>query len=118
MSSMSKSTEFGPVQIGVIVLAIAAATIHLVILGIFSRDVLFILNGLGYLVLLGAIYLPLDFLAGYRGLARWILMGYAALTIVLYFAINWPDVWDPLGIITKLIELALVILLWVDRENA
>ncbi|HEX6385014.1 MAG TPA: hypothetical protein VF177_10120 [Anaerolineae bacterium] len=119
MSSMSKSTEFGLVQIGIIVLTIATAVIHLVILGIvLGVNVLFILNGLGYLALLAAIYLPLEFLAGYRSLAKWVLMGYAALTVILYFAMNWPDVWGPLGIITKVIELVLIGLLWVDRENA
>ena len=118
MSSMSKSVELGPLQLGIIALGIATGLIHLFALGIPSGETLFILNGLGYLALVAAVYLPLRFLAGYRTLARWLLMGYAALTLVLYFVMNWPDVWNPLGIITKLIELALIILLWVDRDNA
>jgi len=117
MSSMSKSVELGPLQYGIIALAIATGLIHLLVLGILSGQILFTLNGLGYLALVAAIYLPLRFLAGYRGLARWLLMGYTALTLVLYFVMNWPDVWNPLGIITKVIEVVLIVLLWIDREN-
>ena len=118
MSSMSKSVELGPLQYGIIALGIATGLIHLFALGIPSGEILFILNGLGYLALVAAVYLPLKFLAGYRSLARWVLIAYTALTLVLYFVMNWPDVWNPLGIITKLIEVGLIVLLWIDRENA
>lgn len=118
MRSLSESVVVGPLQYGIIALAIATGLIHLVALGIPSGEILFILNGLGYLALVAAIYLPLGFLAGYRSLARWVLIGYTALTFVLYFVMNWPDVWNPLGIITKVIEVVLIVLLWMDRENA
>lgn len=118
MSSMSKSAEFGPLQYAIVGLAIATGLIHLIPLGIFGNAPLFILNGLGYLALVAAVYLPLRFLAGYRSLARWVLMGYTAVTLVLYFVMNWPDIWGPLGIITKIIEIVLIVLLWIDRENS
>jgi hypothetical protein len=101
-------------DIGIIVLTVATAAIH------FSRAiadpeirVLFILNGLGYLALLSAIYLPFPWFAGRRKLADRLLIGYAALTIILW------GVWvamsgeaTALGIVDKLIEIALIGLLW------
>jgi len=72
-------------DIGIIVLTVATAAIH------FSRAiadpdirVLFILNGLGYLALLSAIYLPFPWFAGHRKLADRLLIGYAALTLILW----------------------------------
>lgn len=38
-----------------------------------------------------------------------------AVTIILYFVFNWPDVWGIMGIITRLIELVLIALLLMDR---
>ena len=72
-------------DIGIILLTVATAAIH------FSRAiadpeirVLFILNGLGYLALLSAIYLPFPWFAGRRKLAYRLLIGYVALTIILW----------------------------------
>jgi hypothetical protein len=104
-------------DIGIIILTVATAAIH------FSRAiadpeirVLFILNGLGYLALLCAIYLPIPWLAGRRKIARRLLIGYAALTIILW------GVWvamsgeaTALGMLDKLIEIALIGLLWARR---
>jgi hypothetical protein len=63
----------GLLQIGIIVLTLATAIIHLQLV---FPSVLFILNGLGYLGLLGALYLPIPQLAGYRPLVCWALVGY------------------------------------------
>lgn len=98
----------------IIALTVATAVIHLV-LG-FSGNTLFILNGLGYLGLLGMLYLPLDFLDGYRGIVRWVLIVYTIITIVLFFAFNWQLGFGPLGLITKAIELVLVVLLFMDTR--
>jgi hypothetical protein len=73
---------------------------------------LFILNGLGYLGLLAALQLPIPRLARFRSAARWALVGYAALTIVLFFLMApWYDI---IGYVDKVIEVALIALLIAD----
>jgi hypothetical protein len=44
-------------------------------------------------------------------------MGFTAVTFLLYFLFNWPDILSPLGLIDKAVELALLILLWLDRGS-
>lgn len=101
-------------QWAVVALTAATALIHLVALGIALGDVLFILNGVGYFALVVGLYFVPD-LASQRSLIRWAFIGYTALTIVLYFFINPDPFGSVLGLITKAIELILIILLWLDR---
>lgn len=104
-------------KLAVILLTVATAVIHLA-LGIFAMrgDVLFILNGLGYLGLLGALYLPLAFLQPYRRWARWGLMAFTAVTILAWVVITRFDS-TPIGYLDKVIELALIIALYLEREK-
>jgi len=113
------STRLGAVQIAIIVLTIATALIHL-ILAFFRPDPtltpLFILNAVGYLVLLAGLFLDIPFARERRGLIRWALIGLTALGILAWLAIgdkSWPG--GALGYVTKLIEVVLIILLFVDR---
>lgn len=114
---MATGTRFGTLQIGIMVLTIATALIHLVrgisMLGgrggFFAT--LFILNFIGYSVLLAALYIP-RFLAWQRTI-RWTLIGYTALTIVLYFFFAGLR-FNPVGYADKLIELALIVLLFLE----
>ncbi|GAB4514313.1 MAG: hypothetical protein Kow0047_26100 [Anaerolineae bacterium] len=101
---------FGLIQYGIIVLTVATAVIHFSLL---FPDVLFILNGLGYLALLVARYAPLDFLASYRATARWALMGYTALTVILWAVMGART---PIAYIDKIIEIALIVLLWREGQ--
>jgi hypothetical protein len=102
----------------IILLAVATGLIHLIILGFLfgGPQILFILNGLGYLALIAALYFVPQ-LAGMRSLIRWVLIAYTAITIIGYFVMNWPDVWGPLGLITKAIEIVLIILLLMDSPE-
>jgi hypothetical protein len=77
--------------------------------------ILFLLNGLGYLALVIALYLPP--LARYRRVIRWLLIAFAAVTIVMYFAIAGfrPN---PIGIFDKLVEVVLIALLFVEDRQA
>ena len=98
-------------------LAIATGIIHL-ILAILSRGdslflILFLLNGLGFIALVAALYF-MPQMADQRGMVRWALLGFTAVTFVLYFVFNWPQVLNPIGVVDKLIELALMVLLWQD----
>jgi hypothetical protein len=65
---------------GIFLLTLATAYIHLFLAlsatpyyGLNFGVILFILNGLGYLVLLGALQLPIPQLRRFRSLARWAL---------------------------------------------
>lgn len=104
--------SFGPLQLGIVLLTLATATMHFVLI---FPDVLFILNALGYVTLLAALYLPLAALTPHRWLVRWLLMGYTALTIGLWLAIGQRDAY---AYVNKLIEVALLGLLWVEQRRA
>ncbi len=76
----------------------------------------FLLNALGYLVLLGLLYLPLGLPTGLHNLVRPVFIGYTILTILLYFIVNlqsgiWSVPWAP---IAKVAEVILVWQLWVE----
>ncbi len=90
-------------------LTAVTAVIHL---GLFVSSGWFImlLNGLGYIALLAALYF-IPQLESMRATVRWALVGYTAVTIILYFAFNWPDVLNPLGLINKAVEALLILAL-------
>jgi hypothetical protein len=102
--------HFGAVQIGIILLALSTALIHLTLS---FPDPVFILNGLGYLGLTAALFLPLPFLRDRRNLVRYVLMGFTLITIIVWIAIGMRV---PLGYIAKVIEITLLVLLWIDRK--
>jgi hypothetical protein len=102
-----------PLRIGVIVLTVGTALIHLY-LGLQGFP-LFILNGLGYLALLAALILPIPVISDYRSLTRWVLVGYAALTIFLWILVGARN---SIGYADKIIELALIVLLVLKARNS
>ena len=116
-----EGTRSGPLQIAVILLALATAAVH-IYLALFvikpSPDIVFLLNGLGYLGLTAALYLSLGFLARWRSLVRWVLIGYTALTVLLWvFMVLVPGTATTLGWVTKAIEVALIVLLFLDGQR-
>src|SRR5918995_1259935 len=96
---------------GVVLLTLIAAAVHLSLL---FPDPAFILNGLGYLMLLAALYLPVPWLVAHRRAVRWALIGYAALTILLWTAIGERNA---LGYLTTADEVALVLLLLIESRR-
>lgn len=112
MDSTSASAN-DPIRIGVIVLTIGTALIHLY-LGLQGFP-LFILNGLGYLGLLAALTLPIPRISDYQNLTRWVLVGYAALTIFLWILVGARN---PIGYTDKIIELALISALLIEARRA
>lgn len=108
----NKKVEIGGLQIGIIVLALATAIVHLVILNLESIDILFTLNGLGFLVLLVLYFLPIPVAQNNHNLVRWAFMAYTAVSILAWVIVGSPSA---LGFIDKSIEVALIILLWLDR---
>ena len=117
--TFSRSSVKRALGVGIFLLTLATALIHLVLaftaipyFGLNIGVVLFILNGLGYLGLLGALQLPIPQLRRFRSLARWALLGFATLTIVLWVII--APVYDFIGYTDKAIEIALIVLLIAD----
>ena len=118
-------TSVGPrLGVGIFLLTLATAGIHLYLaltafayMGLNFGVALFILNGLGYLGLLAALQLPIPQLARFRSAARWALVAFAALTIVLFF-IMAPKPYPILGYVDKAIEVALIALLLADAYPA
>ena len=110
-STVPHSTSDIVIRIGVAVLTLMAAIVHL------SRlfpDPVFILNGIGYLTLLAALYLPISRLVPYRRAVRWTLIGYAALTILAWVAIGERTL---LGYSTTAGEVALIALLLIEGRR-
>jgi hypothetical protein len=103
--------QLDPLQVGIILLTLITAVIHL---SLVFPSVLFILNGLGYLALLGALVLPIPQLTGYRTQVRWALVGYAALTIVLWILMGSRI---PIAYVAKVDEVILIVLLWLDSRQ-
>jgi len=119
----ANQVKFGPLQIGIVVLTLITAAVHLIILNIQmvnftgSIDPLFTLNGLGYLALLAAYFLPIPVAKNNRNLVRWVYIGYPILTILAWVVMGQTS--GPgasLAYITKIVEVALVVLLWLDRR--
>lgn len=111
----TNQSKFGALQIGIIILTLATALIHLSLL---FPDVLFILNALGYVTLLAAYFLPIDMLRERHNLVRWAFIAFIGVTILAWLAMgdkSWPD--GALGYVTKLIEVLLIILLVVDGRQ-
>jgi hypothetical protein len=118
-------------QVVIILGVIATAVLHL--FAAFDRilfpegpDPLFMLNGLGYLGLLGAYFLPISFFQQRHKLVWWALFIYIILTIVA-----WVVIWVGINVIAngvpffshdsvygvpaKIIEIILLFLLWRDK---
>ncbi|MFQ5436747.1 MAG: hypothetical protein ACE5FD_17970 [Anaerolineae bacterium] len=112
---MKASVNLGSRQYALIVLTVITALLHL-LLGIGGEgffQIAFILNGVGYLALLAAFYFLPQF-AGQRGMVRWAFLGFTAVTFILYFVFNWPDIWGPMGLLDKAVELVMIILLYQE----
>ena len=104
----------------VIITGVIAAAIH-ILLGVASLGeafgVPFILNGVIYLALVYAVAGSPSFLQGRESLVHYLLMGFAALTIVLYFVFNGVEgLSSPAGIITKVDELLLILFTWLHLK--
>ena len=106
-----------PKQYGIIISNIATAILHVSL----YPDIMFTLNGLGYLGLLGAYFLPIPYFQQKHKLIWWGLVGYTALTIVLWAAIGTKDFYASdsaaIGYYAKVAELFLLGFLWADKPK-
>ena len=117
-------TSPGPVRIGVILLALVTAGVHLYLfliegfLGSATMlpiyQLLFVGNFLAYATLAAALYLVAP-LARFRPVVRALLVAIAVASIISYFYVG---VIDTTGNVTKVVEVSLIALLTVDAGLA
>ena len=77
---------------------------------------LFLLNGLGFIGLLGLYLLPQ--FKNFHATIRWLFLGYTLLTIICWFFLGGPaeGALDPFDVTVKAVEAALVIHLFLDQD--
>jgi len=116
---------------GIILTVFITAILHLVaafdkILFSYGPDPLFILNGLGFLGLLGAYFLPIPFFKQRHKLVWGALFAFAIVTIIAWLVIwvgfyvirdgySFFDYDSIYGIPSKIAEVILLALLWNDK---
>lgn len=118
-------------KLGILIAGLLTAVLHLA--AAFDRqlfpdgpDPIFILNGLGYLGLLGAYFLPIPFFQQKHKLVWYGLVGYAILTIIAWLVIwvGFSVIRDGIpffshdsiyGVPAKFAELFLLAMLWSDK---
>jgi len=113
---MNRST----LRLVIAILTVLTAIIHLGIgAATFAENLgrLLVLNGIGYLALLAAFWL--DIPKGRGRTVAWVLIAYAAVTIVAYF-VSWGvgGFSQPVGLLTKLIEVLLIVALFLHLRRA
>jgi len=106
-------------QYGIVLGGLATALLHLALFPRLGPDPI-ALNGLGYLGLLGAYFLPIAFFQQNHKLVWWVFIGYTALTFVLWvimgdksFALDFSNA--AIGYYAKAAEIVLLISLWSDK---
>jgi hypothetical protein len=119
---MSRST----LRWAIIVLTLATVGIHwyLVPLQGIPAGIPFILNGLGYLVLMGTVLFKLpiisDFLAGRPGWAHYALIAFTVVTMLAWVAIGDKSfsTWlGQIGWVDKITEVLLIVAVWLHLRT-
>lgn len=105
----------------VVILTLITALIHLVILNISifqfegSIDLLFTLNGIGFLVLLAAFLGKIPFISGQDKWIHYSFIGFTLVTILAFFVLGSGGI---LGYFTKAVEGLLVIALIIHLQKS
>jgi hypothetical protein len=106
---------------GIILFTLATAFLHLSLYSLLGLDPI-VLNGLGYLALLGAYFLPIPFFQQRHGLVWWGLAGYTVLTIVLWVVMGDKQfvagTSSAIGYYAKAAEVVLLVFLWFDKPKS
>lgn len=109
--------KLSPVRYGIILGSLLAAYFHVILF----PDIAFTLNGLGYLGLLGAYFLPIPFFQQRHKLVWWGLVGFTVLTIVLWVIMGnkvfVAGTTSAIGYYAKASELLLLACLWADKPK-
>lgn len=112
--------KFTGTQIGIVVSNLATALLHLSLLPSMGPDPI-ALNGLGYLGLLGAYFIPMPILQENHKMAWWGMFGYTALTFVLWIIMGDKNFvfgeQSAIGYYAKAAEIFLMVFLWADKKS-
>jgi hypothetical protein len=107
-------------QYGILLAGLATAILHLVLFSKMGPDPI-VLNGVGFLGLLGAYFLPIDFFQQRHKLVWWVLVGYTVLTIILWVIMGdkqfVPGTSSATGYYAKAAEVLLLGFLWADKPS-
>ena len=104
---------------GIILFGLGTALLHLSLYSVLGIDPI-VVNGLGYLALLLAYFLPIAFLQKNHTVVWWVFVVYTVLTVILW-AVLGDKTFPPTtqsgttGYLAKLDEVLLLICLWLDR---
>jgi len=113
--------NLAPRHYGIIISNLATAYLHLSLYPILGIDPIF-LNGFGYLALLIAYLAPISFFQQRHKLVWWGLVGYTALTLVLWVVLGNKDFYasesSAIGYYAKVAELFLLGFLFADRPKS
>jgi hypothetical protein len=105
MSSRLETSSLTRLHWLAVALTAITGIIHVGI-GVRFSDVLLLLAGLGFLGAIGLFLLDVErqllYLAG---------IPYTGIQFVLYFVQNWPNVVSPVGILDKVVQVALLVVL-------
>jgi len=108
-------------QYGIVLGNLATAFLHLSLLPSMGPDPI-ALNGLGYLGLLGAYFMPMDFFQQKHKMAWWGMFGYTALTFVLWLIMGDKEFVagtnSAIGYYAKAAEIFLMAFLWADKSKS
>jgi len=125
MADTETRPGIGAAQIGVLLLALATAGVHLylfLIEGFLGNgemlpiyQLLFVANFLAYVTLAFALVLPISALARVRSLVRTLLIAIAVASIASYFYVGVLDV---VGNITKAMEVLVILLVTVNAATS
>ena len=124
MSTAQTRPSIGPIQVGIALLALGTAVIHLylfLIEGFLGNgnmlpiyQLLFVGNFLAYVILASALLLPISPLARVRSFVRTLLIAIAVASIASYFYVGVLDV---VGNLDKAIEVLLILLVTVHAAT-
>ena len=108
-------------RLGIILSTLATAGLHLSLFSRLGVDPI-VLNGFGYLALLAAYFLPVEFLQARHRLVWWVLVAYTLLTILLWVLMGDKQfvagTSSAVGYYAKAAEVILLVFLWLDRRSA
>lgn len=103
---------------GIILSNLATAFLHITLF----PDIVFTLNGVGYLGLLGAYFLPIPLFQERHRLVWWVLVGYTLLTIILWVVMGDKQfvagTSSAIGYYAKAAEVILLVFLWADKPKS
>jgi hypothetical protein len=99
----------------ILITGLITAIVHLIVLNLNELFPMFILNGLGYLVLLGLFFMNPGVVAQRRRLFHYAFIAFALATIIGFVLVGDPS--NVLGWATKVDELILIIALWMNMSS-